>query len=432
MAEFSKKELAERVKLRKELAKETRSISRELIKQADSTETVDRLMASIFKNTDKAVGLNENLKKAKKGISTESLKQKKLQVEAVKAAKKVQDQIKGQLGGITKLVKGAKAFNLVLMANPVLAIGTALLFVLTVLKKINGALAETRQSLGVSAVEAATIKLQIEGVGLGLKLVGLGAKDAQDAFDAIRENFGGIDASTNMFVANLARATLFTGTTASNIAQILAVQESVSDASRETLLAQLKTSAATIRLAGVAPGAIFQALASDADAFALGIKDGGANLIGAATQARKLGLEFKTVTGIADKLLDFESSIENQLKASLLIGRDINLDRARTLALNNDLTGALEEVVSQVGGEAEFNELNRIQRQALADSVGVSVSELSRLVRDNANAGAAGAAQVALSGEEVQNRILQATVQVAANTGENVKFSKSIAGELVP
>ena len=118
------------------------------------------------------------------------------------------------------------------------------------------------------------------------------------------------------------------------------------------------------------------------------------------------------------------------MKASLLIGRDINLDRARTLALNNDLTGALEEVVSQVGGEAEFNELNRIQRQALAESVGVSVGELSRLVRDNANAGAAGAAQVALSGEQVQNRILEATVQVAANTGENVKFSKTIAGEI--
>ena len=296
--------------------------------------------------------------------------------------------------------------------------------------KLNKQLAETRQSLGVSATEAATIKLQIEGIGLGLKLVGLGAKDAQDAFDAIRENFGGIDASTNMFVANLARATLFTGTTASNIAQILAVQESVSDASRETLLAQLKATSATIRLAGVAPGAIFKQLAEDADALALNIKDGGANLIGAATQARKLGIEFKTVTGIADKLLDFESSIENQLKASLLIGRDINLDRARTLALNNDLTGALEEVVSQVGGEAEFNELNRIQRAALADSVGVSVSELSRLVRDNANAGVAGAAQVALSGEQVQNRILEATVQVAANTGENVKFSKTIAGEI--
>ena len=412
------------------LKKETESLNKALTEQLKTKDTIEKITNSILGTERMALKLEEQLNKSSQLTSSEKLKQRRLNVEAVKKTKEIQDNIRKQLDPLKKAVKGAQALSIAFRANPVLAFGAALVAVVKLVVKLNEALAETRKDLGVSAVEAAKIKLQIEGIGLGLKLVGLGADDAKSAFDAIRENFGGIDASTNMFVANLARATLFTGTTASNIAQILAIQESVSDASRETLLAQLKTSAATIRLAGVAPGAIFKDLASDADAFALNIKDGGANLIGAATQARKLGLEFKTVTGIADKLLDFESSIENQLKASLLIGRDINLDRARTLALNNDLTGALEEVVSQVGGESEFNELNRIQRQALADSVGVSVSELSRLVRDNANAGAAGAAQAALSGEEVQNRILAATVQVAANTGDNVKFSKTIAGEL--
>ena len=412
------------------LKKETESLNKALAQQLKTKDAIDKITNSILGTEKMALKLEEQLNKSSQLTSSEKLKQRRLNVEAVKKTKEIQDNIRKQLDPLKKAVKGAQALSIAFRANPVLAFGAALVAVVKLVVKLNEALAQTRKDLGVSAVEAAKIKLQIEGIGLGLKVVGLSAEDAKSAFDAIRENFGGIDQSTNMFVANLARATLFTGANADNLAQILAIQESVSDASRETLLAQLKTSAATIRLAGVAPGAIFKDLASDADAFALNIKDGGANLIGAATQARKLGLEFKTVTGIADKLLDFESSIENQLKASLLIGRDINLDRARTLALNNDLTGALEEVVSQVGGEAEFNELNRIQRQALADSVGVSVSELSRLVRDNANAGAAGAAQVALSGEQVQNRILEATVQVAANTGENVKFSKTIAGEI--
>ena len=412
------------------LKKETESLNKALAQQLKTKDAIDKITNSILGTEKIGLQLADQLKKSSELTSSEKLKQRRLNVEAVKKTKEIQDNIRKQLDPLKKAVKGAQALSIAFRANPVLAFGAALVAVVKLVVKLNEALAQTRKDLGVSAVEAAKIKLQIEGIGLGLKVVGLSAEDAKSAFDAIRENFGGIDQSTNMFVANLARATLFTGANADNLAQILAIQESVSDASRETLLAQLKTSAATIRLAGVAPGAIFKDLASDADAFALNIKDGGANLIGAATQARKLGLEFKTVTGIADKLLDFESSIENQLKASLLIGRDINLDRARTLALNNDLTGALEEVVSQVGGEAEFNELNRIQRQALADSVGVSVSELSRLVRDNANAGAAGAAQVALSGEQVQNRILEATVQVAANTGENVKFSKTIAGEI--
>ena len=55
--------------------------------------------------------------------------------------------------------------------------------------------------------------------------------------------------------------------------------------------------------------------------------------------------------------------------------------------------------------------MNRIQRQALADSVGVSVQELSRLVRDNANAGATGVAQAAMTQEEVSKGILAATIE---------------------
>ena len=50
----------------------------------------------------------------------------------------------------------------------------------------------------------------------------------------------------------------------------------------------------------------------------------------------------------------------------------------------------MREILKQVGGEVEFNRLNVIQRKALADSVGVNVEQLSRLVRNNV-AGAPGA-----------------------------------------
>ena len=46
--------------------------------------------------------------------------------------------------------------------------------------------------------------------------------------------------------------------------------------------------------------------------------------------------------------------------------------------------------MKQVGGEVEFNKMNVIQRKALADSVGVNVEQLSRLVRNNTAGAAAG------------------------------------------
>ena len=71
------------------------------------------------------------------------------------------------------------------------------------------------------------------------------------------------------------------------------------------------------------------------------------------------------------------------MEASMLLGRSINTDRARMLAIQGDQVGVMEEILRQVGGEAEFNRLNVLQRRALAESVGVNVEQLSRLVRNN-------------------------------------------------
>ena len=97
------------------------------------------------------------------------------------------------------------------------------------------------------------------------------------------------------------------------------------------------------------------------------------------------------VASTAESLLDFETSIEKQMEASMLLGRQINTDRARQLALTGDHEGMMQEVLKQVGGEAEFNRLNVLQRKALAESVGQSVENLSRLVRNNTATTTAGA-----------------------------------------
>ena len=69
------------------------------------------------------------------------------------------------------------------------------------------------------------------------------------------------------------------------------------------------------------------------------------------------------------------------MEASVLIGRQLeSTDVLVNLALNNDIEGAMKEVVDQLGSEQEFNKLNAIQRKALADSIGVEVSQLAKLV----------------------------------------------------
>ena len=100
----------------------------------------------------------------------------------------------------------------------------------------------------------------------------------------------------------------------------------------------------------------------------------------AASAARKLGMDLGQVNKIADGLLDFEASIESELEAQLLTGKNINLNKARELALNNDLEGVAKELAKNGASAAEFAKMNRIQQQALAKAMGMSRDELGKMV----------------------------------------------------
>jgi len=98
----------------------------------------------------------------------------------------------------------------------------------------------------------------------------------------------------------------------------------------------------------------------------------------AVATAKALGMEMSQLESIADGLLDFESSIENELSAELLTGKNLNLEKARQLALNNDIAGMAEEINKQIGTSTDFTKMNRIQQEALAKSVGMNREELAK------------------------------------------------------
>tara|TARA_Y100000034_G_scaffold98081_1_gene119988 strand:- start:343 stop:2631 length:2289 start_codon:yes stop_codon:yes gene_type:complete len=134
------------------------------------------------------------------------------------------------------------------------------------------------------------------------------------------------------------------------------------------------------RQAKVSPSAVMRDIAGSAEEIAAWTKDGGNNIAEAAVQARQMGLSLSTTAKIAEGLLDFENSINKEIEASVLIGKQLNFQRARQLALSGDIVGATKDIVSQLGSEAEFNALNLIQRKALADSIGVSVGEMAKMI----------------------------------------------------
>lgn len=91
---------------------------------------------------------------------------------------------------------------------------------------------------------------------------------------------------------------------------------------------------------------------------------------------RKMGLNLLQARNISEGLLDFEQSFGAELEAELFLGRDINLDKARMLALQGNIVGATSEVMKITKGLTAEQRKSPVIMGALANIIGLSVDEL--------------------------------------------------------
>ena len=103
-------------------------------------------------------------------------------------------------------------------------------------------------------------------------------------------------------------------------------------------------------------------------------------LADAVVQAKKFGLTLEQVDKTGESLLNFETSIENELKAELITGKQLNLERARAAALTGDQATLMQEVASQAGSLAEFQNMNVIAQRSLAEAFGMSSNEMADML----------------------------------------------------
>ena len=202
------------------------------------------------------------------------------------------------------------------------------------------------------------IRETFEGINSNLGTASMMSEDMAVSFTKLRTMSG----FTNEELQGISRLQLGTSKTTDEItgqflaqAKVSAIQNGVLLNEQKLLKDIGKVSAATTLSFGKQPGLIGDAVST----------------------AKSLGMELSKVDAIAGSLMDFESSITNELEAELLLNKDLNLEKARQAALNNDLATVAKEIAEQVGSSAEFAEMNRIQQEALAKAVGMNREELA-------------------------------------------------------
>ncbi len=355
---------------------------KKILKAADEIRKLESL------GTKDAVAKAESLKEEVR-LAKQTFDKKKNIISAVQAQDKITENLLGNLnlsrGALGGMVAQAKLFGRALMANPYLAIIAGFALLIMYLKDTVSFSIKLSKELGVSASQAGKLSNEIGFVRRKfLDMVGI---DVSAISNQLLEDFGDVNMLSGKTVEEIGTMALGMGTTGQNLVKVSKTMQSVLPGISNSAMAMesMAMFAAIAKENGAATGKVMDDLAENTEVFAAFGKDGGENIAMAAIQARKLGLNLSQTAKIADSLLDFESSIEKEMEASLLIGKQLNYNRARQLALEGDIAGAAAEVMDQIGGQEEFSRLNVIQRRALAESIGVSVDELSRLASGDLN-----------------------------------------------
>jgi len=125
---------------------------------------------------------------------------------------------------------------------------------------------------------------------------------------------------------------------------------------------------------------VLQGAGQASNTLALSIKGGQEGLLKASANAQRLGINLQQAEAIADSLLNFEQSISNELEAELLTGKSLNLEKARTAALNNDIATLTEEIGNNTEIMEAFSSGNRIQQDAIAKSLGMSKDDVAKMI----------------------------------------------------
>ena len=328
--------------------------------------------------------VNEILNSKKTGLKVEE-NIGKAAVERVKLQSKLlkftDDQLQSvyKLGtGFTNLVKNARAFISVLLANPFVAIGAAILAAGKFLFGLVKDAQELRREFGFSVVEATKLTGAIKAATLASKGFLLEADDVENTFKALARTFGQVNLQTVGFSLELTRAARNIGLGNEEAVELLATVSAATGQSKDLALNTIETIASLARAEGVAPGVVFKDLASDANAFASFIGKGEQNLIKAAAAARKVGLEFNNIVDFGDQLLNVTDRLEKEQTLSIITGRQIRLDRVAILTSQNRIAEAQRELATQLRA---VQGLSAQQVRFAAQQVGLDVNALLKLVQ---------------------------------------------------
>ncbi len=321
------------------------------------------------------------------------------------------------LGTFTSILKD----NIMSAITPLKILEVVSGLILKTFFEIDKSTGKLAKQLGMSYDEAKAIKKEFTGISEDADNIFITTKSLTATFENLSSRFGVTAGFSEELLKSQTELVKQAGYSEESAAEIAKFSLLTDKTSKDITASALGTVKALNMQEGITLNekAILEDVLQTSAAIQVSFGNSVDELVLAAATAKKLGLNLDQVDAIAESLLNFEQSIQNELEAELLLGKNINLEKARQAALDNDLATVAKEIADQVGNSAEFAAMNRIQQEAIAKSVGLSRDDLAKSLQEQEAIAKLGGN--AASAQEAYNKLVEQGLsdeQIAKKLGD--------------
>jgi hypothetical protein len=347
-----------------------------LVLQEDQVKEIERIQESLGTIPDLGEGVENILGKFGFGDFAKRLGFGEAKKEAEKLALSTN-------GGASKLQLAGK-YAITLGKNLAKSLGP-LFFIQQFIEGIMQADKETvelQKSMALTRGEAMGFRTELASAAASSGDINITSTKLLETFSSLNKQFGFITNFATDTLVTMTKLTKVVGIGAESAGNLAAASSLTGDSFEDNYKDVLATSYELQRQSGVQMD-LRDILEQSGKVTGTVRANLGANpslIAKAITQAKLFGASLEDVANAGKALLNFESSIEAELQAELLLGRNLNLERARAAALAGDQVTLAEELQKQAGNFEEFTSMNVIQQEALASAMGMQSDQLADIL----------------------------------------------------
>ena len=211
---------------------------------------------------------------------------------------------------------------------------------------------------------------------------GVGIKDAYNAAKDLMGEIGNVKVLDNnkKLVETTVLLSKNLGVASATGAKFLIQTMSLSGVSSNTASSYASYAGSLAKAAGVPLDRLMKDVAEASNETLSMVRGSTLELIKASAAALRMGVNLKTVSDSARSMLNFQSSIHDEMEASVLVGKNLNFMESRRLAYAGDIEGSAKSTLNTIKSAGEFQKMNMFQQEAIAKAAGMSVGDINKML----------------------------------------------------